>query len=416
MSLLYSHWAPADRVTDVEAHVRAHLSSIAAVDDSPTTYADAVRITRTDVDDGVLVTGELDAEPDAPYLHPGWTPEPDDPGSPTLGPPGQGAAAAVARCLAINARLRAAGITVREAAGWQTRGNGQTAVYEGGLVHHTATGFGIALPGSGAGGLLINGRADLSGPLCNYAGNEDGSITVIAAHPANHAGASGGRAMGPLPVTSLFNRRVLGLEIVYPGTSSMRPAQYRAALVWAKAVAEVCGGGDLERVRAHAETSITGKWDPGHAPGRTVDMTAFRSAADNQEADLTPEERGWLKFVHDRIAGAVPQRYYVPDPQSPAGIREVPPGTAGARPAHVLDTLDGNYLVRQLAPLADDEAKVLDAVQRLREALGNGTRSVTGDHLDQLAEAIADQLPGPQVDDFVTRLRTAAARTGKANT
>jgi hypothetical protein len=187
----------------------------------------------------------------------------------------------VARCLEINARLREAGITVREAAGWQSRGNGQSSAYEGGLVHHTATGFGIAVPGTGAGNLLINGRPDLRGPLCNYAGNDDGSITVIAAHPANHAGASGGRSMGPLPTTRSFNRRVLGLEIVYPGTTPMRAAQYRSALVWARVVADVVGGGDIERVRAHAETSITGKWDPGEAPGKTIDMAAFRRAAKN---------------------------------------------------------------------------------------------------------------------------------------
>jgi hypothetical protein len=199
----------------------------------------------------------------------------------------------VAICLEINARLRSAGVTVREASGWQNRGNGQSSAYEGGLIHHTATGFGIALPGTGVGNLLINGRPDLKGPLCNYAGNDDGSITVIAAHPANHAGASGGRSMGPLPTTRSFNRRVLGLEIVYPGTSPMRPAQYRSALVWARVVADVVGGGNIERVRAHAETSVTGKWDPGDAPGRTINMAAFRRAATTPtivEDDVSAED------------------------------------------------------------------------------------------------------------------------------
>ncbi len=186
---------------------------------------------------------------------------------------------AVDICLKINQRLRDAGVVVREAPGWRDRGNGYVASYVGGLVHHTATGYGIALPGTGIYNLLINGRPDLRGPLCNYAGNDDGSVTIIAAHPANHAGASGGRSMGPLPVTKLFNPRVLGLEIVYPGTSPMRPAQYRSALIWARAVADVVGGGAIERVRAHAETSITGKWDPGYAEGRTIDMAAFRRAA-----------------------------------------------------------------------------------------------------------------------------------------
>lgn len=196
------------------------------------------------------------------------------------------------RCLEINARLRAAGITVHEASGWKTRGNGYVSSYVGGLVHHTATGFGKALPGAGVYDLLVNGRPDLKGPLCNYAGNDDGSVTVIAANPANHAGASGGKSMGPLPVTKLFNARVLGLEIVYPGTTPMRPAQMRTAQMWARIVADVVGGGDIERVRAHAETSITGKWDPGYAEGKTIDMAAFRRAAKTAsvEDDMTPQE------------------------------------------------------------------------------------------------------------------------------
>jgi hypothetical protein len=99
--------------------------------------------------------------------------------------------------------------------------------------------------------------------------------------------------MGPLPTTSLFNRRVLGLEIVYPGTTPMRAAQYRSALVWARIVADVVGGGNIERVRAHAETSITGKFDPGDALGRTIDMAAFRRAAKTvlEDDDMSLDDR-----------------------------------------------------------------------------------------------------------------------------
>lgn len=194
----------------------------------------------------------------------------------------------VARCREINARLRAAGITVHEYPGCWTRGNGQSPAYEGGIVHHTASAFGMALPGIGIGRLLAEGRHDLPGPLCNWSDNVDGSCTFFAAFPANHAGASGGRSMGPLPVTSLFNKRVLGLEIVYPGTVPMRTAQYRTALIWSRIATDVVGGGDIQRARAHAETSITGKWDPGDAPGRTINMAAFRTAARiiSQEDDM----------------------------------------------------------------------------------------------------------------------------------
>ncbi len=190
----------------------------------------------------------------------------------------------VARCREINARLRAAGITVHEWPGWEARGNGQSSAYEGCVVHHTASAFG-STPA-----VLVDGRKGLSGPLANYAGNADGSVTVVAAHPANHAGASGGKSMGPLPVTSLFNKRTLGLEIVYPGTVPMRDAQYRTALIWARVVTDVCGYGDIERARAHAETSITGKWDPGYAPSRTINMAAFRAAARIRQETVLEED------------------------------------------------------------------------------------------------------------------------------
>lgn len=196
----------------------------------------------------------------------------------------------VARCREINARLRAASITVHEYPGCWTRGNGLTPAYEGGTPHHTASAFGIALPNTAIGKLLANGRADLDGPLCNYAGNDDGSVTFIAAFPANHAGASGGRSMGPLPTTRLFNPRVLGLEIVYPGTVPMRTAQYRTALIWSRIVADVVGYANIQRIRAHAETSITGKWDPGQAPNVTINMPAFRTAAAVAHAPAKPPE------------------------------------------------------------------------------------------------------------------------------
>jgi hypothetical protein len=77
MALRYSRWSPHEVVTAVEEHVRAHLSTVADPADDPTTYADQVRVSRTEEDDGVLVTGELDAEANAPYLRPGFTPEDD---------------------------------------------------------------------------------------------------------------------------------------------------------------------------------------------------------------------------------------------------------------------------------------------------------------------------------------------------
>jgi hypothetical protein len=78
VTLTYSRRSPLDAVADVEEHVRAHLSAVASPDDDGTVHAAEVRIRHEDPgDDGVLVVGELDAEANAPYLRPGFTPEQD---------------------------------------------------------------------------------------------------------------------------------------------------------------------------------------------------------------------------------------------------------------------------------------------------------------------------------------------------
>ncbi|HEX8321615.1 hypothetical protein [Longimicrobium sp.] len=59
-----------------EAHVREHLASIADADDDPSTQAEDVRLTRRREEDGGLtIVGYLDAEPNAPYLQPGYDPD-----------------------------------------------------------------------------------------------------------------------------------------------------------------------------------------------------------------------------------------------------------------------------------------------------------------------------------------------------
>lgn len=72
----YSRTLPEDaseeQIEEAEHHVRAHLSAVADTDDDPATRAEDV-VVRVERQEGrVLVIGELDAEPDAPYLKPGF--------------------------------------------------------------------------------------------------------------------------------------------------------------------------------------------------------------------------------------------------------------------------------------------------------------------------------------------------------
>lgn len=174
--------------------------------------------------------------------------------------------------------FRSMGVPVTFEPGWDTRGNGQSSSYQGGILHHTGGSYAATCPG-----ILIYGRSDLSGPLCNFAGLTNGGIHVVAAHPANHAGASGGPDAAPFPITTLFNKLVMGLEICYPGSQPMTNEQYHTAKVFAKVMQIMYGS--IERARAHRETSVEGKWDPGWAPGQTINMAELRAAAANVEGD-----------------------------------------------------------------------------------------------------------------------------------
>lgn len=58
-----------------ETHVRDQLAAVADADDDPASRRDDVHVYRVEEPDGRLtIVGVLDAEPDAPYLRPGYDP------------------------------------------------------------------------------------------------------------------------------------------------------------------------------------------------------------------------------------------------------------------------------------------------------------------------------------------------------
>jgi hypothetical protein len=182
--------------------------------------------------------------------------------------------------------VSARGVRVVYEQGWQTRGvntQGTAASPDGRwapvgvLMHHTANRADYVNPAPGV-SVLNNGRtlADgsfLLGPLCHSSGDFNGTIRIHSACRANHGGDA--RASGPIPSGSA-NTLYLGHEINYAGVSPMSPEQRHAAVLWGAAFCAVTGRGS-DVVRAHAETSLTGKWDPGFADQKTIDMNAFRA-------------------------------------------------------------------------------------------------------------------------------------------
>jgi hypothetical protein len=120
----------------------------------------------------------------------------------------------VPRDLELADRLRAAGLTVVEVAGWRERGSASYTP-RGAVHHHTAGARRGNIPSLN---VLIYGRADLPGPLCNVAQARDNSVYVIASGRANHAGAGGWRGLSG-------NSSVMGLEVENTGTEPWRPDQ-----------------------------------------------------------------------------------------------------------------------------------------------------------------------------------------------
>lgn len=180
--------------------------------------------------------------------------------------------------------LRAAGLRVVETPGWKTRtASGTQPRPVGVLEHHTATPASYARPAPTV-QMCITGRPDLDGPLCHAVIGYDGTVHLIAAGRANHAGKA--KASGPNPAGD-GNTLYVGFEWDYHGVNQgPSPEQYATAVRATRAVLAKLGR-PAEAARGHRETSVTGKIDPGH-----VDLDQFRR---DVAAGATPTAPGGIE-------------------------------------------------------------------------------------------------------------------------
>lgn len=153
-------------------------------------------------------------------------------------------------------RLRAAGLQVKEVAGWQRRGNraGSNFFPRGLVVHHTAG----APPRLGTAPSLrvcIQGHGSLPGPLCNIYMDYNGVIYTVAAGAANHAGRPDGGSWQGMT----GNSKAWGFEIEHPGTYPLEADRTEIA---ARAVAAIIKGtADENMVPYHKEWASSRKID-----------------------------------------------------------------------------------------------------------------------------------------------------------
>lgn len=167
--------------------------------------------------------------------------------------------------------LRAAGLTVVETPGWAHRGYAGQDLRQvrGVLWHHTATNrTRYALQDAPTLSMCVNGRSDLPGPLCNIVFGRNGTVYLVAAGVANHAGA--GSAPG-FP-SNMGNHYLIGIEME---SSGIRPwdwtaDQLRVAPHLGAALERAYLGNlpEAERLQlGHMEYSSQGKIDPAGWPG-----------------------------------------------------------------------------------------------------------------------------------------------------
>ncbi|MEU0794708.1 N-acetylmuramoyl-L-alanine amidase [Amycolatopsis sp. NPDC005961] len=132
--------------------------------------------------------------------------------------------------------------------GWQTRGHGGMRVVEGVVGHHTATAD--SAPGDYPSlDIVTRGRADLAGPLCNLGLGRSGTVYVVAAGCAYHAGAS--RWLGFLDVNDEF----LGIEAESAGNGGWTPAQLDAYPKLVAALLRYMNRG-VERYAGHKDVCV----------------------------------------------------------------------------------------------------------------------------------------------------------------
>jgi hypothetical protein len=202
---------------------------------------------------------------------------------------------------------RKSGLKVVELDGWKHNYSAGDFDPKGVLCHHTGSYDSLTDADNDrdyARWMAFTGRSDLDPPLCNLALSAECVVYVCAAGNANHAGYA--QATGPMPSANDGNALYIGIEAMNSGSQGW-DSEGRTAdgeeITQGEGYARLCAalakhyGWPASHTRAHRETSVTGKWDPG-----LLDMDSFReriAALMNGDDDVTPED---IEKVAERAA------------------------------------------------------------------------------------------------------------------
>lgn len=165
--------------------------------------------------------------------------------------------------------------------GWKQAGRPGTFAPRAVILHHTAS---LATSGNIPSlGVVVHGRPDLTGPLCNFLIGRNGLIVCVSAGIANHAGL-GGPLIG-LPQNDA-NRLSFGIEIENNGVGEDYPhVQKRAASLLTAIL--------LRRMHMTPRMAIAHKeWAPDRKIDPSFAMDPFRRQV---REDLREVKREWRR-------------------------------------------------------------------------------------------------------------------------
>lgn len=231
----------------------------------------------------------------------------------------------------LDVACRKSGLIVVELDGWRHNFSPGGFDPSGVLCHHTGSFDEIGDTSSDlayAKWLAFIGRPDLPPPLCNLALSAESVVYVCSSGNANHAGEA--RASGPMPAAPDGNVIYVGIEAMNSGSQGWASVGVDARgrkITQRQGYARLCAAlsghyrWPASHVRAHKETSVTGKPDPG-----LLEMDPFREdiatlmKGDDDMAYLDWPEEDQEALVKDILQGFFQREISKEDTRTVAGL------------------------------------------------------------------------------------------------
>ena len=192
--------------------------------------------------------------------------------------------------------VKKAGVTYKTVSGWKSRGRATMGTIQSIMCHHTA---GPAKGNTPSLNVVTNGRPGLPGPLAQIFLARDGTVILVAAGRANHA--------GRVSSSIYSNSHSIGIEAEATGTSSWPAVQMDAYAKLCKALIDEFNL-PVSRVVAHKEAASP--------RGRKIDpnfnMSDFRKKVGGSKGGVSQDTGG--------SGGGGGKKYTVVSKTAPLGL------------------------------------------------------------------------------------------------